>query len=175
MAVIEHVAAPEVLAAPVRRRTVALVAPLVAVLLGLAAGALLIAIAGADPVVAYGDMIEGAFGSPYAIGQLLTVSIPLLVIGLGLALAFRGRVYNIGAEGQLVMGALGGGAVAILLPVHVGVLLIPLALIAGAVVGGAWAFVVAVLRNRWAVNEVISSLLLTYVATFAFSYVIREP
>lgn len=153
----------------------ALLPPLLTVVVGLLAGAALIALAGADPIAGYGDMIQGAFGSSYAFGQVLIVATPLLIIGLGLALAFRGRVYNIGAEGQLYMGGLAGGAVAVLLPLHNSPVLIFLSLLAGAVIGGLWGLIVAVLRNRWHVSEVISSLLLNYVAIYAFTYVIRKP
>lgn len=157
------------------RRGRVLMTSMTAVALGLAAGAVLIAVAGGDPVAAYRDIIQGAFGSSYAIGQLLTVSTPLLIIGLGLAFAFRGRVYNIGAEGQLLMGALAGGAVAILLPAGTGIVLIPLSLAVGALAGGGWGLIVGVLRTRLGVNEVISSLLLNYVALYIFLYIIRIP
>jgi simple sugar transport system permease protein len=99
---------------------------------------------------------------------------PLLIIALGLAIAFRGRVYNIGAEGQLFMGALTGGALALTLRANA-VLVIPLAMVAGAIGGALWGGLVGFLRAHWSVNEVISSLLLNYVAIFVFSYAIRGP
>jgi simple sugar transport system permease protein len=148
---------------------------LAAVVLALVVGALLVAIAGGDPLVAYRALIDGGLGSPFAIGQVLVVTTPLLIIGLGLAVAFRAGVWNIGAEGQLFMGALAGGATAVLLPLHAGVPLILVACAAGMAAGAAWGGVVGGLRARWGVNEVISSLLLNYVAVYAFTYVIRQP
>jgi len=150
-------------------------ATLAAVALGLAAGSILIVIAGGRPWSTYRDMAGGAYGSLFGFGAVLVQTAPLLVIGLGLALAFRGRVYNIGAEGQFYIGALAGGAAVILLPLRLYPLLIALAMVAGIVGGGAWGWVVGKLRARWGVNEVISSLLLNYIGIFVFSYAVRNP
>ena len=137
-------------------------------------GGVLVLIAGGSPTGALRAMINGAIGSDFAIGQLLVQAIPLLIIGLGLAVAFRGRIYNIGAEGQLFMGALAGGT--LLLTVgDGGNLMVVLALVVATVGGALWGAIVGVLRARWAVNEVISSLLLTYIALFAFAWAIRRP
>lgn len=144
------------------------------VLLAFVAGGILVLIAGGNPVPAFRSMFSGSLGSPFAIGELLTQAVPLIIIGLGLALAFRGRVYNIGAEGQLFIGALCGGT--ILLEVHTSSELLLALSMAAAVVGGTlWGLIVGVLRAYWNVNEVISSLLLNYVAIFVFSYAIRRP
>jgi len=148
---------------------------LAAVLLALVFGALLVAVAGGDALAAYGALVEGGIGSPYAIGQVALVTTPLLIIGLGLSIAFRAGVWNIGAEGQLFMGALAGGALAVLLPLDARFALILLVVIAAMAAGAAWGGIVGVLRARWGVNEVISSLLLNYVAIYAFTYVIRRP
>ncbi|MGH2991815.1 MAG: ABC transporter permease [Solirubrobacterales bacterium] len=150
-------------------------AQLGALLLAVAAGGALMLLAGGEPVSAYAALIEGAFGSPFGIGQVLVLTVPFVIIGLGLALAFRGRVYNIGAEGQLYMGALAGGAVAILLPVGAAPLAIAAAALAGVLGGAAWGGIVGALRARWGVNEVITSLLLNFVAILALTYVVRQP
>lgn len=146
-----------------------------AVLLSLVVGGLLMVIAGGEPVAAYGALLDGAFGSPYALGQMLILAVPLLIMGLGLALAFRGRVYNIGAEGQLFMGALAAGVVAIFLPVGFDPLLILASTVAGVAAGAAWGGIVGVLRAQWGVNEVITSLLLNFVAILIFTYCVRRP
>jgi simple sugar transport system permease protein len=148
---------------------------LAAVVLALVTGGVLMAIAGGNPISGYRAMVDGVFGTPIATGQALILAVPLTILGLGLALAFKGRVYNIGAEGQLVMGALATGAVAILVPIHVGAILALLAILAGILAGAFWGWVVGALRAHWGVNEVITSLLLTYVAALLFSWAIRDP
>ena len=138
-------------------------------------GGVLLALAGANPFQAYADMLSGTFGSRFNISLVLVETAPLLLIGLGLAVAFRARVWNIGAEGQLLMGALAGGAFALYVPIGTRVVLIPAACAVGALAGGAWGWVVGFLRARWSVNEVISSLLLNYVALRILEYTIRKP
>lgn len=146
-----------------------------AVLLALVVGGLMIIGAGGEPISAYGALLNGAFGSPAAFGRMLVQAVPLVIIGLGIALCFRARVYNIGAEGQLFMGALFGGAAAILLPIGSSLPLILAALAAGILGGAFWGWIVGFLLSRWQVNEVITSLLLSFVAILAFTYVIRRP
>jgi ABC-type uncharacterized transport system permease subunit len=157
------------------QRARALGTSLAAVAVALLAGAVLLLLTGSKPTSAYAAMVSGAIGSRFALGQLLTQMVPLLVIGLGLAMAFRGRVYNIGAEGQFLMGALGGTAVALALPLSSPVLMMSLVLLAGMATGAAYGGIVGVLRGRWGVNEVITSLLLNYVAAFAVEYSYRRP
>src|SRR5204863_1997603 len=132
MAVASRVATPSAANLGLSRRGMATVGPPVgAVVLALLLGAGLVLIAGGNPFSAYSALISGAFGNQLAIGEVLAQATPLVIIGLGLALAFRGGVWNIGAEGQLFVGALTGGAVAIELPVSSGAILISAALIAG--------------------------------------------
>ena len=160
---------------PRSRRFRAGLSSLAALALSLVVGGLLIVIAGGEPVAAYGAMLDGAFGNAYALGQMLLVAVPLVIVGLGLALAFRGRIYNIGAEGQLFMGALASGVVAIFLPLDFAPLLIAVSAVAGVAAGAAWGGIVGVLRARWGVNEVITSLLLNFVAILGFTYLVRRP
>jgi general nucleoside transport system permease protein len=158
------------------RRGLATVGPPVgAVALALLLGAGLVLIAGGNPFSAYSALITGAFGNQLAVGQVLAQATPLVIIGLGLALAFRGSVWNIGAEGQLFVGALTGGTVAIELPVSSGAILIAAALIAGILGGALWGLIVGVLRARWNVNEVITSLLLNYIGILLFQWAARRP
>lgn len=152
----------------------AAVVTLAAAAIALLVGGVLVVIAGGSPVAAFRSMYDGAFGSVFAFGQLLVQATPLLIIGLGLALAFRARIYNIGAEGQLFMGALAGGAVLLTLDAD-RILLVALAVAAGIVGGAFWGSIAGVLRGRWGVSEIISSLLLTYIALFVFSWAIRRP
>ncbi len=139
------------------------------------AGGILLALAGANPLQAYADMFSGTFGSRFDFSLVLVEAAPLLLIGLGLIVAFRARVWNIGAEGQLLTGALAGGAFALYAPIGTRAVMIPAACLAGAAAGGVWGWVVGFLRARWNVNEVISSLLLNYVALRGLDYAIRKP
>jgi simple sugar transport system permease protein len=149
--------------------------PFGAAVLGLLVGALLVVAAGGDPVSAYRALLDGAFGNSLAFGEVLAQATPLVIIGLGLAMAFRAGVWNIGAEGQLFVGALVGGAVAIELPVDSRPLLIVAALVAGFAAGAIWGLPVGVLRARWGVNEVITSLLLNYIGILLFQWAVRQP
>jgi simple sugar transport system permease protein len=147
-----------------------------AVIFALVVAGVLVVVAGGNPFGAYASFVEGSLGSRFAIGLVFVQTTPLLLIGLGLALAFRGRVYNIGAEGQFYMGALAGGAVGGALgSFAAGPAAISIAVVAGIAGGAAWGLIVGVLKARWRVNEVISSLLLNYIATFVFAYVVRRP
>jgi ABC-type uncharacterized transport system permease subunit len=172
---VDQIAARPVWMPPWSRRVRATLASLGALLLALVVGGLLMVIAGGDPVSAYASLLDGALGTPYGIGQMLVLAVPFTIIGLGLALAFRGRVYNIGAEGQLYMGALAGGVVAIFLPLGFDPLLIMASVLGGVLAGAAWGGIVGALRARWGVNEVITSLLLNFVAILIFTYCVRRP
>ncbi len=146
-----------------------------AAIVALIIGGFLFRISGADAFEAYATMFKGAFGSQFAITQLLTRAIPLLIIALGLIMVFRANIWNIGAEGQFMMGALGGGAVVTQFSISPGSISILLAIIAGAMTGGSWGAIVGWLRAKWEVHEVITSLLLNFVAIIFFSFLVRGP
>jgi general nucleoside transport system permease protein len=146
-----------------------------AVVAALLVGTVILLFAGASPFDAYRAMLQGIFGSRFAIAQVLIEMTPLLIIALGLAIAFRGRMWNIGAEGQFHLGALAGGAFALAFPLGIKPVAIVLALLVAGIAGASWAWIVGQLRARWGVNEVITSLLLNYVAVFYYGYFIRRP
>lgn len=119
---------------------------------------------------------SGAFGSWYAFGSgTLVRATPLILTGLSVAVAFRAGVFNIGAEGQFLVGAAAATTVALLVPNAPSGLLIPCVLIAGAIAGGGWATIAAVLKRRFHVLEVISTIMLNFVATYLVSYLVRGP
>jgi simple sugar transport system permease protein len=125
---------------------------------------------------ALGALFSGAFGSWYAFGSgTLVRATPLLLTGLAVAIAFRAGVFNIGAEGQFVVGAAAAAATALTLGTLPGVLLIPIVLAAGAIAGSLWASVAALLRVRFHVLEVISTIMLNFVALHLVSYLVRGP
>jgi len=128
-------------------------APLIGVAAGLLIGALLILLAGADPLKAYAAMMNGAFGGRRQIEETLLKTAPLLLMGLGLTAAFRARVLNIGGEGQYYIGALAGGAIALNFADQWPRFLLILAmLLAGALGGALWAALAAFLKIRRGIN-----------------------
>jgi simple sugar transport system permease protein len=140
-----------------------------------AVGALLRA-SGFEVGSALDALVHGALGSWYAIGSgTLVRATPLILTGLAVAIAFRAGVFNIGAEGQFLVGAAGGTAVALIFPSLPSVLLIPGILIVGALAGSLWAWIAAVLRARFHVLEVISTIMLNFVAAYLVSYLVRGP
>ena len=142
--------------------------PLVAVLATMVAGGLLFGALGTDPFVAirtiFYDPILGEFAFYYR-GQLLVKAGPLILIAIGLSLGFRAGIWNIGAEGQYIMGAIFGAAVGLAFyPMEARWLIFPLMVIAGAFGGFLWAMIPGILRTRFNTNEILVSLLLVYVA-----------
>ncbi len=142
--------------------------PLVAVLLTMIAGAGLFAALGQDPIEALAKIFwEPLFGefSFFYRPQLLIKGAPLVLIAIGLSLGFRAGIWNIGAEGQYIIGALSGAAVALALyPSEARWLVFPLMVIAGAFGGFAWAMIPGILRVKFKTNEILVSLMLVYVA-----------
>lgn len=143
-------------------------------LLGLSTLALILRMAGASPPLVAWTLAEGAFGSTYNLSETLVQSVPLLLTGLSVALSFRGGLFNIGAEGQLLMGAIAatwvGAQSAPPAALH-----LPLVLVAGAAGGALWAGVAALLRIYRGVPEVLSTLLLNFVAVQAVAWMVRGP
>ncbi len=150
-------------------------APILGGLIGVLIGALLILIAGANPIEAYGTMLHGAFGGPRRLTETILKAGPILMIGLGLTAAFRARVWNIGGEGQYYMGALAGGIVALYLTPLPRPLLLVVMCLAGAVGGFVWAMVPALLKVKAGMNEIISTLMLNYIAILLMEYLVRGP
>ncbi len=142
--------------------------PLVAVVATMIAGGLLFAALGKDPVAAirtiFWDPLFGEFAFYYR-GQLLVKAGPLILIAIGLALGFRAGIWNIGAEGQYIMGAIFGAAVGLAFyPMEARWLIFPLMIVGGALGGFLWAMIPGILKTRFNTNEILVSLLLVYVA-----------
>jgi simple sugar transport system permease protein len=143
----------------------------------LAATSLLLLLGGYDVRTALGALWTGSVGSWYALTSATLVrAVPLMLAGCAVAVAFRAGVFNIGAEGQLLAGAAAATAVALSLPALGGGGVTQLAaLLAGALAGAAWAGLAALLRARFGVLEVISTIMLNFVALYAVSYLVRGP
>jgi ABC-type uncharacterized transport system permease subunit len=149
--------------------------PVAAVLVGVLLTSLLVWLAGASPAAALRALATGAAGSPDSLAESLVKAIPLILTGLAVALAFRCQIWNIGAEGQFLVGMLAClwlGVRGAALPA---VLLLPAALAAGAVAGALWAGLAAALKLLRDVPEVISTIMLNYVALRLVSFAVTGP
>lgn len=156
-------------------RSLTLLAPIGAVLAALALAGGLIALAGANPLTAYGLILKGAFGSRLGLTETLTRATPLILTGLAAAVAFRARLWNIGGEGQFYLGALAVPALC-MLPAFAALppaLAIPLCLAAGALAGMVLLLLPLALRLRFGVDEVVTTLLLNFVAVLLVSLMIE--
>ena len=152
--------------------------PLLAVLATMIAGGILFAILGKDPFEAirtiFWDPLFGEFSS-YSRPQLLVKAGPLILIAVGLSLGFRAGIWNIGAEGQYIMGAICAAAVALAAYPSESVLIFPAMIVAGALGGLFWAMIPAFLRVRFGTNEILVSLMLVYVAENILAYMALGP
>lgn len=138
----------------------------------------IIALVGGDPIVSYLHILDASFGSVGVLSDTLVKATPLILTGLACALAFRMRLWNIGAEGQFLLGAWGASAVVLfpLVPAGTpGVVLIPLMMAAGALAGGLWGLLPGVLKARLGVNEIITTLMLNYIALFWIQFWVFGP
>ena len=149
--------------------------PLLALLVTVVIGVLLFIALGKDPVKGLQVFFWEPIRSAYALGELMVKATPLLIIALGLAVCFRSNVWNIGAEGQFVIGAVAAGGVALLADKTTGPWIIPAIVLAGALGGMLWAGVTALLRDRFNANEILVSLMLVYVADMVLSYLVYGP
>jgi simple sugar transport system permease protein len=153
--------------------------PVVAVLATMVAGGVMFALLGTEPVAAirtiFWDPVFGEFAFYYR-GQLLVKAGPLILIAVGLALGFKAGIWNIGAEGQYIIGAVCGAAVGLAFyPMEARWLIFPLMVIAGAVGGVLWAMIPGILRTRFNTNEILVSLLLVYVAEQILAWTALGP
>jgi len=158
------------------KRSITLIGPpVLGVVIGMIIGAFLIQMAGVDPLTAYRAMFRGALGGERQLTETILKTIPLLMIGLGLTVAFTARVWNIGCEGQFFIGSLFGSYIALRFPSWPAGALIPAMLVAGMIGGALWGLIPALLRTRRGMNEIITTLMLNYVAIFTVEYMARGP
>ena len=148
--------------------------PAAAVLLALLIGAVFLVVLGANPWTAYKALFVGAFGSTNAIADTIVKATPLLFVGLGICISFRGGVLNIGGEGQLVVGAVSATALALSFPHWPGWLLISASLLVGMIAGAIWGGLAGFLKAYFNVNEILSTIMLNYIAVFGMNYLLRS-
>jgi simple sugar transport system permease protein len=139
----------------------------------LAVGAIFILLAKSNPATAYRVMLSGPFASSFGLSETLVRCTPLLLVGLGIIISFRTGILNIGAEGQMLMGAVTAAAIALLYPDTPLLLLLPLVLLGGAAAGGIWGGLAGWLKARLAVNEILSTVMLNQIAAQLYLFFIR--
>jgi len=150
-------------------------APIIAVILTLITGSIIFSIMGFNPFFALHTFFISPISTTYGISELLVKATPLALIATGLAFCFKNNIYNIGAEGQLTMGAIFGGGIGIYFHDTNSFWLLPLMIIGGAIGGSLWAMIPALLKNKFNTNEILTSLMLVYVALFILDYLVVGP
>ena len=152
-----------------------LASPLIAAVAMLLTGLLIFLILGKNPVEAFQVFFIKPVDSVYGLGELLLKTTPLLLCALGLAIGFRANVWNIGAEGQLIVGALAGTGVALACGETESSWILPTMLVAGVLGGMLWAAIPALLRTRFHTNEILTSLMLVYIAQLLLAWLVHGP
>jgi simple sugar transport system permease protein len=147
--------------------------PMFAVILGFVVGAICIVIAGSNPLVAYAALFQGSLGSITSFGETLYKMTPIVFTGLSVALAFRCGLFNIGAEGQYIAGSIVAIVTGWVFKDMPGIILIPMILIMGIVAGGIWGGIAGYLKARFGVHEVITTIMLNYIALHTSNYLVR--
>lgn len=148
---------------------------IVAVLFALASAAVVLALLGYNPFMVYAKLVEGSLGSAYRLKETIHKAIPLMVLSLGIAVAFKMKFWNIGAEGQFYMGAFGASLIAFGFKELPAWAMLPLMFICGALCGGLWATIPALLKSRLGTNETLVTLMLNYIAIKWISYLQYGP
>lgn len=149
--------------------------PVLALVVAVLIGGLIVALMGKSPLTAFRVFILDPLTDPWAMQEVLLKATPLTLIAIGLLFCFRASRWNIGAEGQFLLGGICGGGVAILAHGMTGFWILPAMLIAGALGGLAYAAIPAVLRTRFGISEILTSLMLVYVADLLLDYLVRGP
>lgn len=149
--------------------------PILATLAALIVGAVMLLLLKVNPIEAYSAMWEGAFGSKNALAETLVKATPLLLVGLGICISFRGNVINIGGEGQMIVGAILGTLVGITLVDWSGWIVIPAALLVGFVGGAIWGGIPGILKAYFNVNEILSTVMMNAIAVQLMNFLLRGP
>ncbi|MEJ6720783.1 ABC transporter permease [Ilumatobacter sp.] len=153
---------------------VGLAVPVGAVLVALSLGAVMLLTLGANPITGYAALIDGAFGGWDELADTSIKAMPLLLVGVGICIAFRAGVINIGGEGQIIAGAIASTVVALVLPDVSRILLVPLVLVGGAIGGGLWGAIPGVLKAYAGVNEILSTIMMNLVAAQFLSFLLQD-
>ena len=160
---------------PVYERLVDAALPVFAALAALLVGAVMLWLLNVNPLVAYRALWDGAFGSKNAVAETLVKATPLLLVGLGISISFRGDVINIGGEGQMIVGALLGTLVGLNMVSAPGWLVIILAMLAGFLGGAIWGGIPGLLKAYFNVNEILSTVMMNAIAVQLMNFLLRGP
>lgn len=163
----------ELIRRPERSKAMAWLSPVIAVALTLIAGAVIFAVSGIDPLRGLYVYFFEPLTLPFTLSELVVKAIPIIIVAVGLALCYLSNNWNIGAEGQLTVGAIVGSLLPILAPDFQNVLTLPLMLLMGILGGALYASIPALLKTRFGTNEILTSLMLVYVATYLLDWLVR--
>lgn len=157
------------------RRIISIATPFISIVIALIVSSIFILATGGSPTEAFAALFYGAFGTQRAIGETLLRTTPLIFTGLALTYGFRSGLFNIGAEGQLFLGGLAAAYFGLVLGGLSAYLAIPLTILAAAAAGAAWAFIPAVMKARVGANEVITTMMFSYIGRYFVSWVVTHP
>ncbi len=149
--------------------------PVLGVVFALVLGAVMLVVLKADPLTAYAALVKGAVGTRFGATQTLVKATPLLLVGLGICIAFRANVINIGGEGQIILGALAATWFPLAFSAWPGWLLIPATMIVGFLGGAIWGFIPGILKARLNVNEILSTIMLNAIALQLMNLLLQGP
>lgn len=147
---------------------------LFSIVIGFVVGAIFLAVVGISPAAAYSKLFSSAFSSAKNISYCVVYATPLIFTGLAVAFSFRTGVFNIGAEGQFVVGSMAACVVGILVPAP-GFVLVPLCMLAAALAGAFWGLIVGFLKTKWDINEVLSMIMFNWIAYYLSNYIAGLP
>ncbi|HJH10782.1 MAG TPA: ABC transporter permease [Metalysinibacillus jejuensis] len=154
-------------------RLVNILVPIISIILGLLVGAIIMVVSGYDPIAGYQALWLGIFGDAYSIGNTIRQITPYILAGLAVAFAFRTGLFNIGVEGQLIVGWFAATWVGYSFELPM-IIHLPLALVAAALAGGIWAFIAGFLKAKFHVHEVIVTIMLNYTALYVVNALIKS-
>jgi len=149
--------------------------PFLGVFAALAISAVVLLMLKTNPIVAYSAMLQGAFGSISGLSQSLVKATPLLLVGLGVCIAFRASVINVGGEGQIILGSIAGTWMALSFPDLPSAILIPACMTVGFIAGAFWGFIPGLLKARFKVNEILSTIMLNAIALQFMNFLLQGP
>ena len=147
---------------------------IISVLLSFIVGALFLLVLGYNPLSVYSALINGIFSRPRYLAYSVVYATPLIFVGLSVAFSFKTGVFNIGAEGQFVVGAMAACIVGIFVKAP-GIVVVPLCFIAACIAGCIWGIIVGILKTKWGINEVLSMIMFNWIAFYLSNYIVTIP